>query len=202
MRNPEFLELIDIDPQLAFNGFYRFAMAFFDNSTPAIFRGLVKEDREDLSHNIISRCVENNFKILRKYRNFPDVPFSAWFYILVRNECLDHIRRVTPTISLDDCANEGVNRNVAETGAHNNPGIYEYKEVVSAIQNVLSDLGAYCQLLLQMASDLLKPRQMVLLLGMRKNQNKKISDDLRECRKKLENRLYEKGIDIYEYFRE
>ena len=64
------------------------------------------------------------------------------------------------------------------------------------MKKIISRLDEKCRLLLEMAADELSIKEMVRLLRLSPDQNKKVSDDLRYCRKKLKKLLGEGGIDI------
>lgn len=200
MKSPEFLDILDSDPEKAFKHFYLFAKAFLKSSPPPQANSLTREDREEFEHDLILSCVEDNFKKLRKYKILRKSSFSGWFYILARNYCIDVLREKSYRC-IPDYHNNTID--------HRNPGIsqdyvinnnYEFKEAIIKIKELLPRLSEYCQLLLKMSGDEFKPREMVLVLALEKDQNKKVSDDLKECRRKLVNLLYEYGIDMDSYF--
>lgn len=195
---PPFLDLLDKDPKAAFEGFYRFAVAVLTEKPPRPMFSLDPEDRQDAIHIIVLHCVDRNFRVLRKYRR-TGKPFAVWFFAVAHNEIISYIRKLgTEPISTsipDD------SESIAKAFGLFNPGrIFELREVLVIIRKKIEKMGEYCRLLLEMAADEIKPRQMVVLLGLSPDHNKKVSGDLRECRRKLKKRLSDGGIDFASFW--
>lgn len=194
---PYFLDLLDTNPEEAFRQFYLLAVALFSHRPPVPLRSLSPEDRQDLLHDLILHCVKNDFRVLRQY-----VPkgksFAGWLYMVFTNKCRDRLR--TPEmrakrISIHaDEDGRSIESKLADPGEP--PDAYvENAQVVSAVRRALRDIGTKCRLLLEMAADGLRPKEMVRLLGLADDQNKKVADDLRYCRRRLKERLREMGFE-------
>ena len=68
-------------------------------------------------------------------------------------------------------------------------------DTLGIVRRAVEELGRRCQLLLQMAADGFTPKQMATALRLSPDQNKKITDDLRYCRRQLVDRLSVAGFD-------
>jgi len=65
---------------------------------------------------------------------------------------------------------------------------------LEVVTDCIRELGETCRLLLLGAAEGMRPRELTRLLGWPKEWNKKASDDLRECRKRLKKRLGLRGL--------
>ena len=200
---PDFLNYLDRDPDKAFKGFYRFASAALRITPPKLIMSLDSEDREELSGEIIYHCAKEEFRALRQYVN-KGKPFAGWFYVLAHNKARDFLRKKGREFKMLSNNPDRHNDDIVE--ALPNPGpngetTANLSELLSITREALMKLSAYCQLLLKMAADEFTPREMVKALRLAKGQNKKVSDDLRECRRKLIQILANEGIDIKSYIK-
>jgi RNA polymerase sigma factor (sigma-70 family) len=195
---PDFLNLLDDDPDAAFAAFYKFAFRVLMAVPPRPMRSLGPEDRQDLIHEIVYHCVKNDFRVLRRYTD-QGKPFAAWLYATSYHKSLDYLRHrdsQPETVSIHrDPDGKGL-ENVLFDPAGANGERLEFGEILAIVKRSMERLGEHCRLLLEMAADEFTPREMVRVLGLRAQDNKKISDDLRYCREKLKRYLAEAGIDI------
>jgi len=191
---PPFLDLLNSDPDTAFADFYRFAVRTLTITPPKPMRSLNQDDCQDLIHNIVYHCVKDDFRVLRQYIH-KGKPFAAWLYAIAHNFCIDHLRSrshkeeeassdITNLIGIISIHDDGVDK---RTGL---------KELLAIVRKTIARLSEYCRLLLEMAADEYTPKEIVKMLRLPADQNKKVSDDLRECRRKLKKQLREAGIDI------
>jgi RNA polymerase sigma factor (sigma-70 family) len=195
---PLFLDLLDENPQKAFSEFYSFARKLLTVKPPRTLQELSKPESEDMIQDIILHCVQDSFRVLRRYQD-RGKPFAAWLYILAHNKCLDYLR--------------GLKREVETTSGGFEPGSKDHAtlcsdpdidpevrtrlhSVIELVGTCVSKLGDYCELLLKCAADEYTPSEIVLVLGWPKDKNKKVSDDLRECRKRLRKMLEAQGVDL------
>ena len=195
---PEFLDKLDSDPDNAFADFYKIALRVLKSTPPVPMRSLPSDDIEELTNDIVYHCVKDNFRILRQYKPMGK-PFAAWFYIIATNKCRDYFRsrgRRPQTISIHGSANELSLENKLRNPGNNGEKKYDLKKLLSFTRVSIEKLGDYCRLLLEMAADEFTPREMVAVLRLPKDHNKKVSDDLRECRRKLKKLLVDEGYDI------
>jgi RNA polymerase sigma factor (sigma-70 family) len=195
---PAFLDLLDSDADHAFEQFYRLAIEALTTIPPRPMRGLSGEDRQDLMHDVIYHCVADGFRVLRQYRD-RGKPFVAWLYAIAHNKALDYIRSRrfrTQTVSIhEDPDGRGLENVLADPSSSSGTRI-ELADLLDAVRAAMKQMGRYCRVLLEMAADEFTPREMVIVLRLPADQNKKVSDDLRYCREKLRKRLAATGIDI------
>ena len=195
---PEFLNLLDSDPDRAFDGFYRFAFRALTALAPRPMRSLGPEDRQDLIHEIIYHCVKDDFRVLRRYTD-QGKPFAAWLYATSYHKSLDYLRHTDSqpeTVSIHRGPDGKGLENVLSDPVGANGERLEFAEILAIVRRSMERLGEHCRLLLEMAADEFTPKEMVRVLGLRAKDNKKISDDLRYCREKLKRYLAEAGLDI------
>jgi len=194
---PPFLDLLDRDPDRAFRGFYSFAWRLLKVSPPKIMSSLPESDADDLIREILLHCVVDNFRILRRYTD-RGKPFAAWLYIVAHNKCLDYLRR--KKYSRDYIESEKESAGPIHSGS---PEIsldpdrkMQLKGLIEIVRKCMATLSRKCQILLRLSADEYSPREMTAALGLPANMNKKVSDDLRECRKRLKKVLVREGVDL------
>ncbi len=191
--SPGFLLFLDGNPSRAFEGFYLFAKRMLSSVPPRILWQVPEERREDVVHEVILHCCQDDFRVLRKYRD-RGKPFAAWFSFVARNRITDMIRKEMKekgAVSLD------VEQGVGAIIPDNKPlpdHIIGSRNLLSIVSECIGEMGESCRLLLMGAADGLKPRELARLMGWPRDWNKKASDDLRECRKKLKARLTGRGL--------
>ncbi len=191
---PEFLDRLDADKAQAAERFSAFADAILRKSPPREMRSLPLPERDDLIQAIITSCLENDFAKLRSYQN-RGRPFAAWFYFVCRNAILNHLGKSTEVASgVDD---EGLSAH--SLAPEKNPeSAIEQRDLLERVNGLIEKLDRMCQLLLRLAAEEFKPSEMAVALGMPVKTAKKLSDDLRYCRKKLTGLLAGAGIDLRE----
>lgn len=195
---PSFLRLLDSDPKAALTEFYRFLIWTLTKVSPRPMRSLCQDEQEDLKHEIFVHCVQNNFRVLRRY--VPSGrPFAAWLYTVAYNASVDYIRKHKLKHEVASIQQNSSQKELIDIlpNAKRHPHNHNvWRELLPAVKKIISRLDERCRLLLEMAADELSIKEMVKLLRLSPDQNKKISDDLRYCRKKLKKLLGEGGIDI------
>lgn len=200
---PAFLDLLDVDPEKAFDEFYRYATILLTTQPPHPLQQADADHRQDLIHEVILHCVRGDFQVLRRYEN-RGRPFAAWLYTIAHHRTSDILRRerrgndcLTPIHATSDGPPlEGVLENPGPSSESH----AEFAELVDVVKRIMGQIGDYCRLLLELAADEFTPREMVVALRLSAGENKKVSDDLRYCREKLKNRLAEAGINFKELF--
>ena len=195
---PPFLNLLDSDPDTAFAEFYRWAIKTLTNVPPKPMGSLNREEREDLIQDIIYHCLRDNCRALRQY-DYKGKSFSAWVYVIAHNKCIDFLRRKNreTEVFLNYTNNDDIKLEKRISHFNNrNENNYDRREILTIVREMIAKLSEHCRLLLEMAADDFKPREMAAALGLAKDKNKKVSDDLRECRRKLKKSLSKSGIDI------
>jgi RNA polymerase sigma factor (sigma-70 family) len=195
---PEFLDLMDSDPDRAFADFYRFAVTLLSRKPPRPLMSANPEDRQDIIHDIVYHCVKEDFRVLRRYTP-RGRSFAAWLYVVAHNKSLDLISvagRQPMTVSMHE-QNDGraLEQVLAGPGGGQDRQA-EFSDIIGLVVKAIAHLDEHCRLLLEMAADEFTPKEMVSVLGLAPEQNKKVSDDLRYCRGKLKRLLSETGIDL------
>lgn len=192
---PGFLDLISSNPERAFEQFYRFARRMLTVCPPSVMWQVAPSNREDQIHDIVLHCCRDDFRVLRRYQN-RGKPFAAWFMFVARNKILDHLRSKgnAPKVSLaeEDAENPGI---VLEDPSPLADEQVERRQIIEQVLAALQSLSDQCRILIQGAAEGYRPRELTQLLGWSADQNKKASDALRECRKKLRRALNERGLD-------
>jgi RNA polymerase sigma factor (sigma-70 family) len=191
---PSFLRLLDSDPEGAFQGFYRFTHRVMIVCPPGICRDLDPGAREDLVHDLILHCCSDDFRLLRGYQD-RGRPFAAWLQLVARNKVLDEWRKRSrqKSVSLHSDDDDRPDLDLPDQG----PGADEAtdrRKILGMVQKALTSLSDSCRLLIQGAAEGFKPRELVRLLGLPADSNKKVSDDLRDCRRRLRGALEGLGM--------
>jgi RNA polymerase sigma factor (sigma-70 family) len=195
---PEFLSLLDSDPDFVFREFYKFASKVIKSIPPRSMRTLPTEDQGEVFGEIVYHCVKDNFRVLRQYSD-QGKSFAGWLYLVASNKASEIARakRNDPVVhSMND---EKRVIGLEETFADNSEDLLNqavWKQVATRAFEIINKLSEKCRLLLEMAADEFSPREVVDTLRLPQDYNKKVSDDLRECRRQLRNRLKEEGIDV------
>jgi len=188
---PDFLDRLDSDPTRAFEDFYTFARTLLTVAPPRNLWELPDEQREDLIHDVVLDCCLDDYRVLRRYRN-QGRPFASWFSLVARNRITDQLRRKREVLSEDY---NGARSPAAPAAASPDRLALSHAMLEKVVHHIES-LGDVCRLLLLGAAEGLKPRDLVRVLGWPDDWNKKASDDLRECRKRLRHRLRAEGLDL------
>jgi len=188
---PQFLRELDRNPELAWSRFHVFAWKLLTAHPPLVFRDLPRESREEIISDIVLACREDDFRKLRAYED-RGVPFAAWVARLARNRALDQARHVEVGKRHRDAAVEASISPPPEPpdeGASN-------RQLLEAVREAIRRLGVRCRLLIEAAADELKPIEIARLLGNPIEDNKKISDALRACRRTLRQLLRRQGLEF------
>ena len=173
-----FLTLLDSDPEQARILFSQYAMWFFAQNFITIVSRLSLQDREELRQETILHCLKDDFRILRKYIE-RGKGFGNWFH----NKCVDMINqgligspRTSPIIDPapdPSPPDDSVNR----TALH-------------LVRKLIAEMSDKCQALLALAAREFKPNEIARVMRIN---NKKVADDLRYCRSRLNKMLKEHG---------
>jgi RNA polymerase sigma factor (sigma-70 family) len=194
-HHPDFLDLLDQDPKLAFGEFYAFARRMFEACPPRSIRMVHEDLREDLIHDIIVHCCEDDFRVLRTYRD-QGRPFVVWFNFLSRNKIIDWLKKQRGAEKEEERVDLDSQFERVQPGQKLPPDRdVARRALLQATVRSMDELGERCRLLLLSAAEGLKPREMARFLGSAPGDNKKISDALRECRRQLRYRLRQAGIN-------
>lgn len=199
---PSFLDCLDSDKNSAYKGFYQYAMSFFSICPPKVIRGQQELEREEFVAEVINHCINNNFRVLRKYENNGRA-FRSWLITVAHNKCMDIIKKRSRnpiTLERDNYIDENSQSEAIDLLNPNTEMRPHLKEAVDVVKELISMLGEKCKTLLELASQEYTAMEMSILMGWGNKANKKASDDLRECRKQLIKRLKDKGISVSDFF--
>ncbi|HEX7878775.1 MAG TPA: sigma-70 family RNA polymerase sigma factor [Candidatus Eisenbacteria bacterium] len=188
---PDFLRQLDRDPELAWSGFHVFAWKLLSAHPPLVFRDLPREGREEIISDIVLACRADNFRLLRGYED-RGVPFAAWVARLARNRALDRMRHD----EVVDRHRDSVTRIAARPLSEPADEAVDNRQLLDAVREAIRRLGVRCRLLIEAAADELKPAEIAHLLGNPIDDNKKISDALRACRRTLRQMLRRHGLEF------
>ncbi len=192
---PSFLDRFDPDPDGAFTDFFDFANRMLAACPPRLLYQVGVDDREDLLHDIILHCCRDGFRVLRSYRN-RGKPFAAWFMLVARNRILDHLRKRRGTaVALAEEVDDDQPGVVLTDDTPGADRLTDRKRLIALVQDTLHRMSDECRTLLQGAAEGFKPRELTRLMGWPSDWNKKASDDLRECRKRLRGLLGRQGLN-------
>ncbi len=190
---PAFLHLLSSDPKRACEMFYLFARGLLSASPPCVMRSIHPDEKNDLIHDLIVHCVRDNFRVLRTYQD-EGKPFSRWFKRVASRKALEQMREKQKGLALYSEMGNGHARS-DESNDRQHAASAELREMIRATNECIALLTLKCQILLRSAAEECSPREMTLLLGLPPQESKKVSDDLRHCRKKLAALLAERGFD-------
>lgn len=182
---PAFLDLLQSDPRKASEQFYVFAKRLLLASPPSILSQIGFASKEDVIHEVVLHCVRNNFRVLRTYRN-EGKPFAAWFKRVATRKALE-LKRAEDGFTHEVPAEQIESRLSASA---------EVRQTILIVNQCLVHMTSKCQILLRSAAEEFTPREIALLMGMPVEDSKKVSDDLRHCRKKLVRLLAEHGVEL------
>ncbi len=192
---PAFLLSLDESPKLALREFYEFLHKAFQRYPPKAFRMVREDDRADVIHDIVVHCCENDFRVLRTYRDL-GVPFGVWLNVIATRRIIGQLRKrrgvdkTADRIEIDDWFEE-----MYAGGALSPDRDVARRVLLHVTMNAIGELGERCQMLLLAAAEGFKPHEMLDFLGDTDLTNKQVSDALRECRRQLRRRIKKVGID-------
>ncbi|MEW5875324.1 MAG: sigma-70 family RNA polymerase sigma factor [Candidatus Zixiibacteriota bacterium] len=173
----------------------RYAQQFFRLCAPRIMRGLAPEDLRDLQQEIILHLINDDFRVLRQYR-MTGSNFDAWFCTVCINKTLDFIKRkerYERVVGDHSAATGGTSHE--ESAAPGDPESRALqRQITLRVAASLEFMDRYCRLLLRMAGEEFRPREMVRVLRWPPSKAKKVADDLKYCREKLRKLLSDQGV--------
>lgn len=193
---PAFLGLLDSNPKLASAEFTRFCLRLLEQRPPRVLSGMSADDRHDTIQDILLHCLDKDFRILRLYVDRGS-PFSKWLMTVAWNVAMTRIRKTTSENSKflsDSPINEGSD-SIEHPDRRQEPTVEE-REALQITEGCLSKLGESCQRLVRLAAEEFLPREIAELLKLPAAKAKKISDDLRFCRKKLLDCVVQHGVRL------
>jgi DNA-directed RNA polymerase specialized sigma24 family protein len=197
---PPFLDKLKSHPKQAATEFAHFALQQLRDCPPAIMHSLSESERDDIIQDVILHCTDKKLRVLRMYRD-TGRPFSVWLYFIARHRTLDFLRREGRFARfLKDLKENG-----AVTSTNGRPGPDQNNAINAVLAKVADGLGVLdqkCRILIRYAADEYPPRDIALALGLTPRHAKKISDDLRHCRRKLRDYVESQGVKLTDLLRE
>jgi len=193
-----FLLKLQTDREEAFAGFYAFAVRFLLYYPPAEIQNIDKDNKMDLIHDIVYHCVKDDFRVLKQYVKRANTNFAAWFYVTARNKCRDILKSKEYKyngISYDNDCNDNVIRKLKSSNMSPEEEA-ELNEIIDLVETKISEMDEKCRKLLSLSAYGLKPIDIVAILRQPRSNNKKLSDEIRYCRKKLIDKLQEENVNI------
>jgi len=202
---PYFFSILDIDREKAFKEFYLHVEPILRFNPPRQIYILAPEEREDCLQEVFIHFWKEGCSVLKKYlkkveETGKEINFNGWFYITARNKIISYIRelnRLPDMFSLgDDSEGDGLPDKL--TGRNNGTEKkMDLEKLIRIVGEIIIEMRIRCQMLLSMAASGLKPRDIASILA--EDDNKKISNDLRYCRKKLKNLIHNRGVRLSDY---
>lgn len=201
-RSPEFLCLIDSNPDRAKLLLWQFVVAFFRATPPRFYRRFAESEREDLVSEFYLTLVDRDFRKLRQYREL-SAGFGAWLNRVASNWLASILRARQPqpiveSITPIDDEHAPIDLMDSRPGPADDLG---HKQVYDAVMKTLRALEAMCQYLILAVADGMKPREMVVALGRPPEDNVRIAEKHRYCLAKLKRLVEGEGVDVTPYLR-
>jgi len=194
---PEFLDFLDSNQEKALDLFAKFLVLLLQTRRPKVCFSLSVEERKDCLPEIFLHCVKDDYRVLRTYRNMGR-PFSHYLYEVVRNIGRDKWRQKSRAhaVRINDCPADGRLRALLERKNFSQHEHLAWKELAEVVSEEFHRLDKRCRLLLNCSADESTIREIVFTLALPRDQNKKVSDDLRYCREKLRRLIEARGYDL------
>lgn len=193
---PSFFDFIDSNPRKSGDAFCAEALKYMDQCQPYFLRMFPPEEWSDVKHEICLHFIDNNLRVLRKYRR-SEKGFGAWFYVTAYNRARDVLRQR----KRNSRASEWSGRAQADDPPGGETVVIpvspsqEARGELSKVLQVIKSMDQYCQLLLRFGAQEFKPQEIARALSWPVHKAKKISDDLSYCREKLVRLLNDGGIN-------
>jgi RNA polymerase sigma factor (sigma-70 family) len=188
--SPEFLNKLDSNRDDAIAEFRRFAEQLFRDAPPPNFLRVHPDDREDVVSEVVIHCIDNDCARLRSYSHKEGSLFAGWLATVAYRKISDLQKRER---------NRGKYRSTGEQieRASNGPSPEQLaigKELEKIFLAALRRMSRECHLLLRLRYLGFTNREIVRLLRLPRKRNKKIGNQIIECRKKLAKWLRGQGF--------
>lgn len=188
---PGFLQLLDTDRERALIGFRRFVDDWFRDAPPSCYFRVPADDREDMVSEVVLHCIDNDCAKLRQYQPREDATFEGWFAVVATRRILDvqeqrRRRGAGMTEALDGQDDRGAPDPTPDQ-------IASKRELEGVFLRALRDIGRRCRLLLRLKLLEFKNREIVQIMRLPKSHNKRVGNQVIECRRKLVRALGETG---------
>jgi DNA-directed RNA polymerase specialized sigma24 family protein len=182
------MDLLDSDPDLAWEEFHAFAWKLTRLRQPPALASLSIEDREDLLADIVQDFQENDFRLLRRYTN-QGRPFAAWFWLVLKRRALDRLKAMKTRgyEAIPEGIVDRIPLPTEETGS---------RAALEVVRKAIRGLSPRCRVLLLATAEGYKPKELLDLDSLPYEDNKKLADHLKNCRRSLINALAKQGYTV------
>lgn len=197
---PRFLDKLESAPQEAMAEFYTYLMLLLNMSPPRMFLALGENERSDFMQSFLLHTFEADFKTLKRYRD-RGRPFSAWLTVVISNRCVDYLRSKKrnqdnlPSVPLEYGDYVSTLKATELTPFEKTA----FSTLIASIQRCLDKLPLNCGLLIKLGAENVETAQICRLMKIPEDDNKKLSDKLRYCRKLLKDLLVREGIRLEDW---
>lgn len=200
-ERPSFLNRFDDDPDRAFGAFYHFTMALARRLPPAPLRAVPEDARLDLIHDVVYRCVKDDFRLLRRWQPRGRA-FSAWVYSVLHNSSVDWLRKnnlrrrvlVPWSPEGDDIAPEDVVPDPRGDLAGEAIAKVTLERLEPLLRATIENFTFEQNILLSLRLQGLKPREIAALLG-RGLTNKQVSEAISTLGRRMKADIERAGRD-------
>lgn len=180
---PGFLSKLDSDRVAALTEFRRFAELLFQNAPPPSFLRVPVDDRDDVISEVVLHCIDGNCARLRMFQPRKGSKFAGWLAVVAN-------RKISDILKQQRSKNAVVSYSLSEAHEEHAPNPSpEEVAIRSELERIflasLRKIGRRCRLLLRLKILEYKNREIVQLLRLPQEQNKKVGNHVLECRKKL-----------------
>jgi len=182
------MDLLDSDPDLAWEEFYAFAWKLTRLRQPQALRSLPVEEREDVISDTVQSLQENDFRLLRTYEN-RGKPFAVWFWKVLMRRALDRLRYLS-TRQYEQIPDGAVNRTPlpADEAAS--------RAALEVVRATIERLTPRCRVMLLAVAEGYKPKDLLDFDSLPYDDNKKLGDQLKNCRRSLIKALAKQGYSV------
>jgi RNA polymerase sigma factor (sigma-70 family) len=190
---PEFVSLLDRDPDEAFARFYDYCWALLPRSSRYIRNYVPEDHREDVVSQTILHCWRDGQRVLRAYQP-GNGSFAGW---ILRNACWQaqmYLRANRGPLSVKKEADEWIWESVADPRPLP-PDQLAVERMLETVRSCIARLSKTCQDIFAATEDGLKPAEAAQALHYPPDSGKRIWNRLRACRRRLVQLLDADGVD-------
>lgn len=179
---PWFLRCLDTDPTRAQEGVHLFVWKLLRSQPPPQLKRLPPEDREDEIGKLVAYFIKDGFRVLRRYQD-RGRPFAGFVAVAANRRATSRLRQN----AIEQARVVRIDPDPPDELQYDPDPIRRIHalERLQRVRDCWGTLPERCQILLKAAAEGRPPRAMVILLGWPSNANQKVSETLRQCRKKL-----------------
>lgn len=193
---PPFLDWLYKDWRRAAEGFADFAYRVLKSRPSRLLSSQATDDQDDLIQRTILHFIEDECRILKTYQA-RGRPFRDWFVTVAQHKMMDIVRQASHDAKKTVCPQEDMD---SMTSNEPDPSCsVTSREAIRAVTHCLGQMKLKCRILIRAFYDGLSFPEMAVLIGLQPEQNKKASDDLGYCLKKLRTMLDYDGYALSDF---